>query len=188
MDLLQFILFGILCASWNWMSISFPRLVKFSGLNSSSKFSVPFSSSSGIPITWTFVCLILSKRSLNLLSCCQIILFAFCYSVWALIITLPSRLLACSSASTNLLLIPASVFFFITAIVFFNSDWSLFIFYNSLLKVSLSSSTHRQPSGHLYNQYFKCFIRHVAYLHFIYFTDIFVLFLLEHVALSPHLA
>ena len=32
-----------LCVSWAWMSVSFPRLVKFSDIISSNKFSVPFS-------------------------------------------------------------------------------------------------------------------------------------------------
>ena len=50
-DLFGFFLFG-LCASWTWMSVSFLRLGKFSGIISSSKFSAPFSLSSlsGTPI------------------------------------------------------------------------------------------------------------------------------------------
>ena len=50
--LLGFILPGTLCASWTWLTISFPRLWKFSNIISLSIFSGPFSpySPSGTPI------------------------------------------------------------------------------------------------------------------------------------------
>ena len=41
--LFGFILFGILCASCNWTSVSFFRFGRFSALISSSTFSIPFS-------------------------------------------------------------------------------------------------------------------------------------------------
>ena len=40
---LRFILYGTLCASWTWMTISFPMLGKFSTIISSNIFSDPFS-------------------------------------------------------------------------------------------------------------------------------------------------
>ena len=40
--LLGFILYGTLCASWSWLTISFPILVKFSTIISSNIFSVLF--------------------------------------------------------------------------------------------------------------------------------------------------
>ena len=41
--LLGFILPGTLCASWTWLTISFPMFGKFSGIISSNIFSGPFS-------------------------------------------------------------------------------------------------------------------------------------------------
>ena len=42
-DFLGFTLFGTLCISWNWMSVSFSRLENFSAPISSGKFSTLFS-------------------------------------------------------------------------------------------------------------------------------------------------
>ena len=69
-DLFGFILFGTLCASWTWMSVSFPRLGKFSAIISSNKLSAPFSLSSlsGTPIVQMLTCLMLSQRSLKVSS------------------------------------------------------------------------------------------------------------------------
>lgn len=49
--LFGFLLLGTLCASWTWISVSFPRLEMFSAITSSNKFSAPFSlsSPSGLP-------------------------------------------------------------------------------------------------------------------------------------------
>ena len=44
--LLGFILFGTFCASWSWLTISFPILEKFSAIISSNIFLGPFSLSS----------------------------------------------------------------------------------------------------------------------------------------------
>ena len=75
--LLGFILPGILCVSWTWLTISFPMLGKFSAIISSNVFSGPFSlSSSGIPIMRMLVCL-MSHRSLRLSS---IFFHSFCGS------------------------------------------------------------------------------------------------------------
>ena len=41
--LLEFILPGTLCASWTWVTVSFPVLGKFSAVVSSHIFSGPFS-------------------------------------------------------------------------------------------------------------------------------------------------
>ena len=42
---------GTLCASWIWISVSFPILGKFSAIVSSNKFSAPFSLSS-LSLSW----------------------------------------------------------------------------------------------------------------------------------------
>ena len=69
-----------------------------------------------------------------------IILFYFSCLVWLLSITLYSRSLTRSSPSSNLLLIPCSVFFYFGYLVL--HLWLvLFIFAMSLLNVSLRSST-----------------------------------------------
>ena len=63
MFLLGFALYGILSASWTWLTISFSLLGKFSTIISSKIFSYPFffSSSSGTHIIWMLVHLILSR-------------------------------------------------------------------------------------------------------------------------------
>ena len=61
--LLGFILYGTLCASWTWLTISFSMLGKFSIIISSKIFSYPFFFfSSGTPIIQILVHLILSQR------------------------------------------------------------------------------------------------------------------------------
>ena len=65
--LLGFILPGTLCASWTWLTISFPMLGKFSAIISSNVFLGLFSlSSSGTPIMRILVHLMLSERFLRL--------------------------------------------------------------------------------------------------------------------------
>ena len=63
------LLYGIVCASSTWMSVSFPILGKFSAIISLNIFSGSFSfSSSGIPKMWMLVHLMLSQRSQTVLN------------------------------------------------------------------------------------------------------------------------
>ena len=62
-DFFGFILFGTHCTSWTWISVFFPRLVKFSAINiiPSNKFSSPFFLFSlWTPTMPVLVCLMLS--------------------------------------------------------------------------------------------------------------------------------
>ena len=68
-DHFGFIFFGTLCASLTWISVSIPRLGKFSAIilsNTFLPFSLSLSSPSGTPIMRMLVCLVLSQRSLKL--------------------------------------------------------------------------------------------------------------------------
>ena len=66
--LCEFILYGALCASWMWLTISFSMLGKFSNIISSKFFSYAFffSSSSVTPVIRMLVHLILYQRFLRL--------------------------------------------------------------------------------------------------------------------------
>ena len=103
--LLRFILYGTLCASWTWLTISFSMLGKFSTIISSKFFSYPFffSSSSGTPIIWMLVHLILSQRSLRL-SCFR---YSAIYSYLSILISV--------------------ILLFVSVCLFFNSSRSLLI-------------------------------------------------------------
>ena len=78
--LLGFVLPGTLCASWTWLTISFPMFGMFSAIISSNIFSGPFScySPSGTPIMQMLVHLMFFQRSLRLSS---FLLFFLLYPV-----------------------------------------------------------------------------------------------------------
>lgn len=71
-DLFGFIFFRILCASWIWMCILFPRLEKFPANTSSNKFPNTFLYLlfffSGTPIIHMLFCLMLCHKSLKVSS------------------------------------------------------------------------------------------------------------------------
>ena len=92
-----------------------------------------FSSSSGTPITWKFVLLILSQRYL-MLSSILFILFPLFGSSAVICTILSYSSLLCSSASVILLLVPSRVFL-ISVIVLFISLYLFFISFMSLLVV-----------------------------------------------------
>ena len=112
MFLLGFILYGALCTSWTWLTISFSMMGKFSTIISSKIFSYPFffSYSSGTPVIQMLVHLILSQRSLRLSSVLFILFILFCSSE-VISTILSSSSLIHSSASDILLLIPSRVVF-----------------------------------------------------------------------------
>ena len=110
---LGFILYGTLCASWTWVTISFPMLGKFLAIISSNIFSHPFffSSFSWTPIIQMLVHLVLSQRSLRL-SSILFILFSLIFSSAVISTILSSCSHIRSSASVILLLIPLVCFSF----------------------------------------------------------------------------
>ena len=97
--LLGFILLGTLCASWTWLTISFPMSGKFSAIISSNIFSGPFSliSPFGTHIMQVLVHL-MSQRCLRLSSFLFILFSIFC-SVAVIYSLLSSRSLICAPAS-----------------------------------------------------------------------------------------
>jgi len=132
--LLGFILYGTLCTSWTWLTISFSMLGKFSTIISSKIFSYPFffSSSSGIPLIQMFIHLIFSQRSLKVASV-LFILFTLFYSSEIISTILTFSSLVSYSVSDILLLIPSRVFLisvivlFVFVCLFFNSSRSLLV-------------------------------------------------------------
>jgi len=142
--LFGFILYGTLCASWTWLTISFSFLGKFSTPISSNTLSYPFSffSSSETTIIQMLVRLILSQRSLRL-SSVLFILFTLFFSSELISTILSSSAVIRSSASDILLLIPSRVFLisvivlFVSAYLFFNFSRSLLI-YSSIFSILLS--------------------------------------------------
>ena len=110
MFLLRFILYGMLYASWTWLTIFFSMLGKFSTIISSKIFSYHFLfSSSGTPISQMLVHLISYQRFLRLSLALFILFTLFCSSeVISTIFSFSS--LVHSSAPDILLLIPSRVF------------------------------------------------------------------------------
>ena len=108
---LGFILFGTLWVSWTWVVISFPILVKFSTIISSSIFSWPFflSSYSGTPMFRMLWHLILSQRSLTL-SSFLLICFSLFLSNSFISTILSSTSLILPFSSLILLCVPSRVF------------------------------------------------------------------------------
>ena len=146
MFLLGFILYGILCASWTCLVISFSMLEEFSTIISSKNFSYLFFFSSSVtPIIQMLVHLILSQRSLRLSSVLFILFTLFCSSEVFFTI-LSSSSLICSPASEILLLIPSRVFL-ISVIVLFVSIFLHFLHF--VFKVF----------DHLYYHYSEFFFR-----------------------------
>ena len=80
-DLIVFILFETLWASWTCMTTSFTRLGKFPVIISSNKLASPCSSISPrlTPIMWMLLHLILSQSSLQVF---LFLFFSFCFSGW----------------------------------------------------------------------------------------------------------
>ena len=117
--LLGFILYGTLCTSWIWLTISFSMLGKFSTIISSNLFSYSFffSSFSGTSIIQMLVNLISSQGSLRLSSVLFILFTLFCSSeVISNILSYSS--LIYSSALDILLLIPSRLF-----LIYENLKW-----------------------------------------------------------------
>ena len=81
--LLEFIFPGTLCASWTWLTISFPMFRKFLAIISSNIFLSPFSlpSPSGTLVMQMLVCLIVLRLSRGLVVCLHLFSFFFLYSV-----------------------------------------------------------------------------------------------------------
>ena len=115
-----FVSFEIPCASWTWMSVSFPRLGKFSGIITSSIFSTLFFLSE-TTIMWILVCLMLSLREL---SSFLFILFS-CQLSWFPLLCLP----ACWSIPLYSLLLTHSSVFLILIIVLFSYVWLFFLIF-----------------------------------------------------------
>ena len=112
MFLLGFILCGTLWALWTWVALSLHILDKFSTLISSSISPWPFllSSSSGNPMIWMLLHLMLSCRSLRL-SSFLFILFSLLCSI-SVILTIPSSSSLIHSSASDTVLICSRVFYF----------------------------------------------------------------------------
>ena len=118
-----------------------------------------------------------------------LILFSFCFSDWVISTPLSSRSLIHSSASSNFLLIPSSVFL-ISVSIFFCFDCFFFVFYlfvevptellhyfQSLMSIFMTITLNVSSA-----KLFTCIM-------FISFSEVFVLFFpLKVIILFPHFA
>ena len=133
MFLIGFILYGTLCASWTWLTISSSMLGKFSTIIPSKIFSCPFSFSFLFlgPLQFKCWCVWYCLRNLWGYPQCFIIFTLFCSS--EVIPTILSSSSLIHSASDILLLIPSRVFLilvivlFVSVCLFFNYSRSLLI-------------------------------------------------------------
>lgn len=114
-----------------WVSVSFPKLRKFSAIIPSNMFSVHFShfSPSETLLRWMLICLMFSQWSIEQFSCLSF--FFFFYSASVISTTLSSSLVICSSVSSNL-----HTFYFNYSVIYLQ----LWLFSDSLLKSSISHS------------------------------------------------
>ena len=131
MFLLRFILYETLLAFLNWVANSLPILAKILTIISSNIFSYPLLlSSSGTPMI-QMLYLMLSQRSLRLLSFLFILFFCSASFISTI---LSSSSLVCPSASVILLVVPTSVF--LISIIVFIADCLFFSSSRSLLNIS----------------------------------------------------
>ena len=137
MALFGFILFGTLCASCTWISVSFFRFGKFSAIISSNTFLIPFSLSSPLEPLLRLSCHALCCL-IDLLSCFHFffICLSVCCSDWVISIILLSRSLIHSFALFSLVFIASRLF--ILAIELSSFDWFIFIVFAYIICVSIN--------------------------------------------------
>ena len=129
MFLLEFILYGTLCAFWTSLTISFSMLGTFSTIISSKIFSyLFFFSSSGTPIVQMLAHLILSQRSLRLSSVLFIPLFYSALQKLFLSFYLPAHwFILLLQIFCYWFLLFSVIVLFVYVCLFFNSSRSLLI-------------------------------------------------------------
>ena len=185
MVLFGLILFGTLYASYTWISVSFFSLGMFSALHLQICFLPPFlPSAPETPITWTLVHLMSQRSVLTSYS------FFFFYLASVISTTLSSAGWFIPESS-NLLLIPYSVFFHFTYCIL--HLWLVFfMFSHSLLKTSHFSLCSSVLSWGLWSSLWSWpwTLYQVDRLSPLSLSSsgVFISFLhLEHVLLSPNL-
>ena len=163
--LFGFILHGILCDSWIWVSDSFSHIKKLFSYYLFKPFLWPFlSSPSGTTVMWTMEQLKLILSSLRLSSFLFILFYCSASEISK---SLSSTSLICSSASYILsvfssdFLISVTIFY-ISACLIFKSSISLF---NVSCNLSIfNSSFFLKIWNHLYYHYSKVFFMEMANL------------------------
>ena len=142
-DLFEFILFGMLCASWTLLPVFFPRLGVLLAIISLNNCYFPFSLSSESSIVWMLFCLISSHRCLKL-SLFFKINFPFCALFkWVPFSCFPNNSLF---ASSSLLLNPLNCIF--QLLLYSSALWPLFDTFLYFLALCWSSHhvIHSSPS------------------------------------------